>query len=386
MAKALINGKILTWARQRAAIDPDELAASINVKEGQLMVWESGEDYPTFWQAQNLAKKLLIPFGYLFLETPPTIAPQIADLRTVRTEQRNKFSLEFEDILNDAQRKQNWYREQLLHEGAEKLAFIGKFTIADSAQEVAQDIRNLLGINPELRIRSISLEDFLSKAIEKVEAHGILVLRNGVVGNNNHRKLSVQEFRGFVLSDPLAPLIFINNNDTQAAKIFTLAHELAHLWINESGVSNIDPDSGTTVPVNDIERFCNKVAAEVLVPQQLFIESWDKNASLQQNLNTLCRLFRVSVPVILIRAKTLGKITDQAFYEEYPKYNAARPSKEFKNGGNSKNTLPVRNSKMLTRAIISSALEGNTLYREAARLLGIKVSTLYSLASHLEIR
>ncbi|MCO6489520.1 MAG: ImmA/IrrE family metallo-endopeptidase [Phaeodactylibacter sp.] len=385
MAKALINGNILTWARQRAAIAPDDLAASVHVKEEQLMDWESGEDHPTFRQAQNLAKKLLIPFGYLFLAKPPAVEPQIADLRTVRDEERNKFSLEFEDVLNDAQRKQNWYREQLLQEGAERLAFIGRFSIADNVEYVAQDIRDILGINREFRNSCSSWEDFLSKCIEKAEARGILVLRNGVVGNNNRRKLSVREFRGFVLSDPLAPLIFINNNDTQAAKVFTLAHELAHLWINESGVSNVDPGSATIVPVNKIERFCNQVAAEVLVPQHAFLESWDDKAALQENLNTLCRLFRVSAPVILIRARTLRKISDQAFYEEYPKYNAARPRTEY-TSGNFNNTLPVRNSKTLTRAIISSALEGTTLYRDAARLLGIKVSTLHSLASHLEIR
>jgi Zn-dependent peptidase ImmA (M78 family)/DNA-binding XRE family transcriptional regulator len=385
MAKALINGGIITWARQRAEMDPVDLATSIHVKPEQISDWESGEDHPTFRQAQNLAKKLFIPFGYLFLTEPPVIEPQIADLRTVRDEQRNRFSLEFEDVLNDAQRKQNWYKEQLLQEGAQNLAFIGKFSITDNILAVAEDIQETLGINQAFRDRCTSWEDFLSKFIEKVEANGILVLRNGVVGNNNRRKLSVQEFRGFVLSDPIAPLIFINNNDTQAAKVFTLAHELAHLWIGESGVSDLDPGTRTTVPINDIERFCNKVAAEVLVPQQVFVESWDDNANLQANLNTLCRLFRVSAPVILIRAKTLNKISDQVFYQEYPNYNAAR-RRTRSSSGNFNNTLPVRNSKTLTRAIITSALEGSTLYRDAARLLGVKVSTLNSLASHLEIR
>lgn len=385
MAKALINGGIITWARQRSEMDLVDLAASIHVKPEQISDWESGEDHPTFRQAQNLAKKLFIPFGYLFLAEPPVIEPQIADLRTVRDEQRNRFSLEFEDVLNDAQRKQNWYKEQLLREGAQNLAFIGKFSITDDIQAVAEDIRENLGINQALRDRSTSWEDFLSKFIENVEANGILVLRNGVVGNNNRRKLSVQEFRGFVLSDPIAPLIFINNNDTQAAKVFTLAHELAHLWIGESGVSDLDPGTRLTVAINDIERFCNKVAAELLVPQQVFIESWDDNANLQANLNSLCRLFRVSAPVILIRAKTLNKISDQVFYQEYPNYNAAR-RRALSSSGNFNNTLPVRNSKTLTRAIITSALEGSTLYRDAARLLGVKVSTLNSLASHLEIR
>ncbi len=385
MAKAFINGEIISWARQRADIDPDDLAISIHVKPEKLRNWESGEEHPTFRQAQILAKKLFIPFGYLFLEEPPEIAPQIADLRTISSRQRDQFSLDFEDVFNDAQRKQNWYREQLLQEGAQKLDYIGKYSITDKVEVVALDIRDTLGITQEFRSSCTSWEDFLTKLIEKAEENGILVLRNGVVGNNTRRKLSVQEFRGFVLSDPIAPLIFINNNDTQAAKVFTLAHELAHLWIGESGVSNLDPGTRTSIPVNDIEQFCNKVAAEVLVPQQAFVEAWDDNANLKDNLNALCRLFRVSIPVILIRAKTFNKISNRTFYDEYPKYNTFKRRAQS-SSGNFNNTLPVRNSKTLTRAIISSALEGSILYRDAARLLGIKVSTLNSLASHLEIR
>lgn len=385
MAKALINREILIWARQRAEINPNDLASSIKVKIDQYIAWEKGEKHPTFRQAQNLAKKLFIPFGYLFLPEPPIIEPQIADLRTLKNKQKNQFSLEFQDVLDDAQRKQNWYKERLLQEGAENLAFIGKFSITDDPHEVARDIENTLDIDQEFRDRCTSREDFLSRFIEKVEASGILVLRNGVVGNNNRRKLSVQEFRGFVLSDPIAPLIFINNNDAQAAKIFTLAHELVHLWLNESGVSNLDPGTRTRVSINNIEKFCNQVAAELLVPEQAFNTSWNDEVDLSENLNALSRLFRVSNLVILIRAKTLKKISEHRFFDEYSKYNFSRRASQ-NSSGNFNNTLPVRNSKILTRAIINSALEGNTLYRDAARLLGVKVSTLNSLASHLDIR
>lgn len=385
MAEALINRDILSWARQRAEISPGELANAINVNEEKYLGWESGEKHPTFRQAQILAKKLFIPFGYLFLPEIPALTPQIADLRTVRDEQRNQFSLEFQDILNDAQRKQNWYKELLLNEGAQPLEFIGRFSVTSSFYEVARDIEQTLGVNQEFRTGCTSWENFLSKFIEKAEENGILILRNGVVGNNNRRKLSVNEFRGFVLSDPIAPLIFINNNDAQSAKIFTLAHELAHLWINESGVSNVDPVTSSAPNYNRIEKFCNKVAAELLVPEDAFIESWSNDASLQENLINLSRHFRVSNLVILIRAKTLGKITPQVFSEEYPKHLVFRDASQ-NSSGNFNNTLPVRNSKLLTRTILNSTLEGRTLYREAARLLGVKVSTINSLATNLGVR
>lgn len=385
MAEAHINSEILTWARQRADIAPAELAQAIPVKAEKYLAWEQGEKHPTFRQAQTLAKKLSIPFGYLFLPEIPAPTPRIADLRTLSVGKHNPFSLEFQDVLDDAKRKQNWYKELLLQEGTEPLAFIGKFSLTNGVDEVARDMERTLGIDLAFRRQCSSWKDFLSKLIEKAEDQGILVLRNGVVGNNNSRKLSVNEFRGFVLSDPIAPLIFINNNDAQTAKIFTLAHELAHLWIDESGVTNVDPGEKSEGPAHQIETFCNQVAAEVLVPEQAFRESWNQEADLDENVSSLSRFFRVSKLVILIRAKTLNKISEKKFYKAYPKHIGLGSSAKS-SSGNFNNTLPVRNSKLLTRTILNATLEGRTLYREAASLLGVKVPTVISLASKLGIR
>ncbi len=385
MAEALISGELITWARERADLSIPGLATSMRIPADKISRWETGESNPTLHQAQKLARKLSIPFGYLFLSEPPQLKPQIADLRTVGSEQKDRFSIEFEEVLNDCLRKQNWYRDQLLKEGFEPLDFVGKYSLEDRPEVVAKDIRDILHLDNSFRRSCSNWEEFLVRFIEKVEDTGMLVLRNGVVKNNNRKKLSVKEFRGFVLTDPIAPLIFINNNDAQAAKIFTLAHELAHLWIGVSGVTNSNPGRQSRLQANRIERFCNKVAAELLVPKTAFLDQWDERLAMKDNLDRLTREFRVSPLVILIRAKTCGKIDHEVFYEEYAKIVTQWKGRKG-GGGNSMNTFPVRNSKLFTRTLLASTLEGGTLLREAARLLNVNVSTLHSMAHKMEIR
>ena len=125
----------------------------------------------------------------------------------------------------------------------------------------------------QIRRTSHTWDEFLRELTRSAEATGILVMRSGIVGGNTRRKLSVNEFRGFVISDDLAPLVFINGRDSKAAQIFTLVHELVHVWIDRSGISNPDPKDVPAELRNTVETFCNSVAAEVLVPHADFLKS-----------------------------------------------------------------------------------------------------------------
>jgi len=240
MTTVFITPELIIWGRNRAKLTQKDVAKSVHVSEEMVSKWETGDALPTLRQAEKLAHRLYIPFGYLFLSHPPRIDILLPDLRTVQGGHITNPSPEFYDVLNDALRKQDWYKPHLADEGAEHLPFVGRFSPGTTSQIVSEDIENILGISSEIRPQSRNWEGFLTGLMLKTEQVGVLVIRNSVVRNNTHRHLNVQEFRGFVLSDNLAPLIFLNGGDAKSAQIFTLVHELAHIWLGQSGVSNPD--------------------------------------------------------------------------------------------------------------------------------------------------
>jgi len=385
MEKAGINSNQVRWARERAGLQLSDLSKALQLAEDKIAAWETGEEQPTFRQAQKLAERLRVPLPYLFLASPPEENSPIADLRTLRNEARATFSLDFKEVLNDSLQKQNWYREYLQNTGqASPLEFIGKYSVESDVKTVARDIQAVLSLDEELRKSARSKSDFLSKLVQQAEEAGILILISGVVKNNNHRKLTVEEFRGFVLSDAVAPLVFINGNDTEAAKLFTFVHELAHLWVGASGVSNVEVKSAVENDFDQLERFCNQVAAEVLIPAEDFQSIWQSDLSLEENLQQY-RHYKVSDLVLLIRARQLRKISSAEFQQAYAARISWYKNRKRSSGGNFKNTLPARNSKLLTSALIAATLEGQTLYLDAARMLNVKVETLKKVADHLEI-
>lgn len=386
MSRAHVTPQLMVWARRRSGLSADELARKLSVSPDAILDWEAGERQPTFRQGQRFAHALRVPFGYLFLQAVPGQDLPIPDFRTVANQSLKQPSPDFLDLLNDVLTKQQWFREHLETEDAEPLPFVGRYSVDDSIEDIASDISNTLEIDDELRRGSTSSEDFLRELARRTEDLGILVLRSGVVGSNNSRPLDVEEFRGFAIGDKLAPLIFINGKDFRAAQIFTLAHELTHLWIGESGVSNPDYTLRSSDQEGLVERVSNRVAAETLVPSDDFVTRWQNGSTpIETNLRSLTSHYRVSGIVILRQAYDLELIPPEDYWVQYDRIVSrmrdATPTGE--SGGNFYLTLLARNSNTLVRAVISSVAEGNLLFNEAASLLNVRVSTLRGISEHL---
>lgn len=383
MAEAHINPAILTWARERSGIDVRALADKLGTAAERVSAWETGERKPTFRQARRFAEITHVPFGYLYLPEPPDERLPIPDFRTVGDEPVRPLSADFRELFDDVSRKQAWYRDYRQQQGEAPLPFIGRYGTAAAVEEIAADMKRTLRITEQNRIESRNWEGYLALLIDRIEDAGMLVMRSGIVGNNTHRPLSVDEFRGFVLADPLAPVIFINGKDAKAAQIFTLIHELAHLWIGASGVSN-EGIGVNQAHSGEVERLCNAVAAEFLVPASDIRACWSRQADFTAQVRDLAREFKVSGIVVGRRAVEVGLASWDDFGRFYQAERAAweaAAAARRAGGGDPYRTSAVRNSKLLTKAVLETALEGRMLLRDAGNLLGVAPANLRKLAN-----
>ncbi len=379
MTEAYVTGTVIEWARERARVSVEDIASAMGVKAAQFVAWEEGTARPTLRQAEDMANRLHVPFGYLFLSDPPKEAVPLPDLRTIANRPLTDPSPELVEVTQDALRKQDWYREYLETEEAAPLPFVGRFSADDKATMIAEDIRGVLGIDGNLRKAAHTWEDFIDLLARQAEGAGILVLRSSYVGSNTRRLLDKDEFRGFALVDGLAPLIFINAADWKSAQIFTIAHELAHVWIGEPGVSNLDYELRSSGQRVVVDRVCDQIAAETLTPALEFRAAWDVGTDTGWNLARLATSFKVSQFVILRRARENDLISDNEYWAYRDELGTRdRPPKPSgkKRGGDFYRSLPIRNSRTFTATILSAVRTGAVTYRTAARLLSVSPPVL----------
>lgn len=371
--------EVLRWATRRAGWDESTAFKKVD----KLKYWVTGERRPTFNQLQEFAQATHTPLGMLFLPEPPVEPLPIPDMRTMRDVGIHTPSADLLDTIYLCQRRQDWYRDYALDAGAEPLDLVESESLSTDPAVAGARLRALLGLEQR---RASSWQEARRDLVDRIEGLGVLVMVSGIVGGDTHRKLDPQEFRGFTLADDVAPLIFVNGADTQAAQVFTLAHELAHVTLGHSALS--DTALGEREAKRE-ERWCNAVAAEVLVPLEAFKarcqDSLDEDA-----LERLAREFKVSTLVVLARAREAGFITWEEFgprYEaELERVRGLARQEGGSHGGDYYKVQPLRIGREFARAVISSAMEGTTTYRDAYRLLGAKThSTFEGLAEALKV-
>ena len=400
-SRVTIQPNLLTWARERAGLSLDSLAN----KFPRIAEWEAGRLQPTLKQLERFAGAVHVPIGYLFLPEPPRESLPIPDFRTVSDRSITRLNVNLLDMIYLCQERQAWYRDHArLHRFA-PIDFIGRAKLSDAPAEAAKAISMRLNLSMDERYQLPNWAEALRQLVAKAERLGVLIMASSIVGDNTHRKLEVSEFRGFALVDSLAPLIFINAADSKAAQMFTLAHELAHLWLDESGVSDLPglpasgrPQTGTEAgkapdlpgrqAEQGIERWCNAVAAELLMPLQATREACRRNTPLTDEIQRLAKRFKVSTLVVLRRLFDAGFLDEETLWQNYRQESEriANLDRSGSGGGNFYRTFEVRNGKRFARAVIASTLEGQTLFRDAFRMLSVKNSaTFYRAAQELGV-
>lgn len=378
-----VEPALLTWAVDRARMGDSELQKRFP----KFDAWESGIEQPTFKQLEKFANATHAPLGFLFLASPPREDLPIPDYRTLRNAGVARPSPDLLDTIYICQARQAWYRQFAANRNYDPLPYVKTVSVGDPVEPAADEIRRTIGFTLHERGNFKNADDALRYLINAIEDTGVLVMVSGIVGGNTHRILDKDEFRGFALADDLAPLIFVNGTDTKAAQIFTLVHELVHIWVGETALSDAGMESTTS---NASEKWANAVAAEVLVPLAS-IKTAYAGATDTNELRRLANQYRVSTLVVLKRIFDAGFVNWNTYQDEYAEeldrlLAIIARKKQGPGGGDFYNTQPLRISRHFAQAVIVDALEGGTLFRDAYGLVGTpKHETFMKLASHLGV-
>jgi Zn-dependent peptidase ImmA (M78 family) len=378
MSKVAVKKNVLQWALDRS----NRSVQDLEQRFPKIGDWMAGQSAPTLRQLEKLAKATLTPLGMLFLDKPPDERLPIPYFRTNRNDDVERPSPDLLETIQNMERRQAWMREFVIEEGQEPLPCVGCARVDEEPTAVAQKICATLGFAEAWASHERTWTDALDLLREVIDRSGIAVVANGVVGNNTHRKLDPAEFRGFVLVDEYVPLVFINASDGKAAQMFTLAHEIAHVFFGSSAAFDLRqmrPAQNTT------ERACDQVAAEFLVPQSLLRQAWPDVKDDDEPFQRLAQRFKVSAIVAARRALDLQMISTQSFREFYQTYlaDARRKKQGSTGGGNFYATQNMRVGMRFGTTVVRAVREGKLLYSEAYSLTGLHGATFDKFAASL---
>jgi len=364
-ARIDVRPEILIWAIARAGFELPEFVD----KDPRVYDWIEGEKKPTVKQLEGFSKKVFIPFGYLLLPEPPEEDLPIPYFRS-NGGSTDKIHINVYDTIMNIQQRQEWLKDYLKDNEFEELNYVGRFEESSDVQAIVDDIRKELNLDEHWASRFATWDEAKNHLANTIESIGIITVFNGIVENNTHRPIPVEECRGFVLVDKIAPFMFINNGDWKSAQMFTIFHELAHIWTGQSAGF----DFRKFLPADDpIEILCDKVAAEFLVPRASFNEMYSPAKGYQ----VIAKHFKVSEIVVARRALDLSRITKNqffAFYEEYSQREFRKKEKQG-SGGDFFATAKKRVSLSFAAHIRNAINNGQLLYRDAYRLTNLKGDT-----------
>jgi Zn-dependent peptidase ImmA (M78 family) len=367
MEHVAVRPAVLGWAWNRLSASRRQQLQS---RFPKILDWLQGKSQPTWPQLESFARAAYVPFGYLLLEEPPAEELPIPLFRTFE-HSKSPPSVELLDVVRLVQARQQWMREYLQEQGEKPLAFIGSARYnREDERLIARRIRETLGLQEDWSADCPSWQAAFRQLLQRCEKIGVTVVVSALVGNNTHRPLRPEEFRGFVLIDEYAPVIFINAADARAAQMFTLAHELAHLWYGQSAAF----DLAELEPARHVcEQACNRVAAEFLVPAEQLRRCWDSVQHHDVRLRLLARRFKVSELVLARRALDLKLIDRPAFVRFYRGYLQTWAEKRRRHVAPAAyyTTVVQRLGRRFLHLLCQALDEGRILYHEAYRLTGL---------------
>lgn len=352
-----IQPDMLRWAIQRAGISEEKAIETFPL----LNAWLSQEKLPTLNQLKNFATKFHVPFGYLFMSKLPIENIPFPMFRG-EAGQQDHFDLNVYDTVMNIQARQEWLEEYLEENDIDTCSFIGSITTKTSISEAVCKLRIVLDLDDRWAFNLATPDAAVSLLGQKIEEAGIFLSYNGVVGNNTHRQLKVSECRGFALVNEKAPYIFVNSADSKSAQLFTLIHEVTHLMLGVSA-----GHAGSEVLHHEAtENYCDRVAAEFLVPESVLREIWNKDTK------KASRRFKASELVVARRAHDLGLMSDSEYDTFWAIYSQRLIHIKKNSSGGSFYLTSVKRVGRNFAIHVRNAVNNKQLsYTEAYRLTGL---------------
>jgi Zn-dependent peptidase ImmA (M78 family)/DNA-binding XRE family transcriptional regulator len=394
IVKAHITPEVIKWARESCGYSLEEAAKKIGRSAQEIAAWETGQLQPTISQARKASEIYKRPFAVFYLPEPPEGFSTLRDFRRLPSDYPRKYSPHLNFLIRQTIDRQCWLRDYLISEEIEPLDFTGSANLSDNIVKLAEKIRSKLGVAFDDIQRCSRTGEALRLWISKVEELGVCVSRGG---SYPYEQIEVLEARGFALTDDYAPFIFLNAQDAKAGQIFTLIHELVHLWINAPGLSNLIYAGKVINDSDRVEIFCNAVSAEVLVPQKYFRQQWQRTipgCSIENAIDANATHFKVSREVIARRLLDWGKITNkkytelsQSYAEEWQtnKQREKQRHREQKGGPGYYIIKSMNNGYSFCKTVIAAYQGGKLSGRDTSHLLGVKLNKLFKVADAIHI-
>lgn len=396
-----INPAVLTWARETAGLSTEEAAHKIGLTTGtrgtaeeKLKAMERGERAPSEAQLAKMAAAYHRPLLSLYMAEPPRPADRGEDFRTMRNPVGRREAAWLDALVRDVRTRQSILHDMMEdEEDAEPVNFVGTLTIATPIAQAANRIKAALGIDDDRSFRRgmRQPEDLFTELRRRTETLGVFVILLGDLGSH-HTAISPKVFRGFAVADKLAPMIVINDQDAKAAWSFTLIHELVHIFVGNTGVSGLPAKETPHTPNARIERFCNDVAGELLLPDQALarVARLTNVEAVLHEADVLCRDWHVSKAMAAYRlwrarktdADTYGEVV--RILAEQWRHQRARERDQNRAGEGGPNYYVVRRHRLgdaLLRFVGHGLRADAVTHTTAAKVLGVRPGAVEPLLS-----
>jgi Zn-dependent peptidase ImmA (M78 family)/DNA-binding XRE family transcriptional regulator len=379
--KALIKPALLVWTRNRAKVTLEDAAKAAGVEAEVVQAWEKGTDAPTLNKLRALAAKYHFPLAIFYLAEPPQDFAPLRDFRRLPDAEARDIGANLAYHIRNAYERRELALElyEDLREQARPFPLRARPT--DNPENVGKAIREFLGIDADLQTRAARQQRAFDFWRRRLEDKNILVF----VVSGPHYSVELKEMRGFAIAKDPLPVIVVNGRDnSQGGKVFTLLHELAHIILGESALSNGAGDSGTLSEERKIERFCDAVAAAAIMPRELVLSFEAATPTGERNwkeevLGAMAHAIGVSREALIIRLITLRRATWDFYRRKADQYEEERrvaAEREDRRPAAIRRPILLMswNGRGFTRLVLRSYYDRKITLNDVSSYLGAKVN------------